>query len=100
MKHSREELPHAQSQGWQPRVQGAMAQGQLRGTTPRPRSGVVAKRSYPTSQARAEAGRTYPTPEARGRGQEEQPHLQEAVAAGAQEGLEELLHIQGYKGGR
>ena len=77
-----------------------MAQEQRRGTTPRPRSGVVAKRSYPTSQARAEAGRTYPTPEARGRGQEEQPHLQEAVAAGAQEGLEELLHIQGYKGGR
>ena len=27
-----------------------MAQGQLRGTTPGPRSGVVAQRSYPTPQ--------------------------------------------------
>ena len=37
-------------------------------------------------------------PEARGGSQEEQPHLQKAVAAQAQEGLEELLHIQGQKG--
>ena len=37
-------------------------------------------------------------PEARGRGREEQPHLQGAVAARAQEGLEELVHIQGQKG--
>ena len=57
-----------------------------RGATPRLRSGVgAAKRSYPTS-------------EARGGGREEQPHLQGAVAAWAQEGLEELFHVQGQKG--
>ena len=42
----------------------------------------------------------YPTPEVRGGGQEEQPHIQGAVAARAQEGLEELLHIQGQQGRR
>ena len=41
-----------------------------------------------------------PTPEARGGGQEEQPHVQGAVAAWAQEGLEELFHLQGQKGWR
>ena len=39
-----------------------------------------------------------PKPKARGRGQEEQPHLQGAVAARVQEGLEELFHAQGQKG--
>ena len=29
---------------------------------------------------------------------EEQPHVQGAVAAQAQEGLEELLHVQGQEG--
>ena len=33
--------------------------------------------------------------EARGGGREEQPHLQKAVGAWAQEGLEELFHVQG-----
>ena len=36
--------------------------------------------------------------EVRGSSQEEQPHLQGAVAVRAQEGLEELFHIQGQKG--
>ena len=58
---------------------------QPRGATPRPRSGAA-------------AGRTYPTPEARGRSREEQPHIQGAVAVPAQEGLEELLHVQGQEG--
>ena len=57
----------------------------------------AAKRSHPTSEVRA-AGRTYPTPEARGRSREEQPHLQGVVAARVQEGLEELLHVQGQEG--
>ena len=39
-------------------------------------------------------------PEARGSGWEEQPHLQGAVAEWAQEGLEELFHVQGQKGRR
>ena len=61
------------------------AEAQQRGVTPRPRSGAAAERSYPMS-------------EVRGGSREEQPHVQEVVAAQAQEGLEELLHIQGQEG--
>ena len=71
-----EELPHVRGQGQQPR-----------GATPRLRPGAVAQRPYPT-------------PKARGCGREEQPHVQGAVAAWAQEGLEELFHLQGQKGWR
>ena len=41
------------------------------------------------------AERSYPTSKVRGGGQEEQPHVQGVVAAWAQEGREELLHVQG-----
>ena len=44
------------------------------------------------------AGRSNPTPEARGGGQEDQPHVQGAVAARAEEGLEELSHVEGQEG--
>ena len=37
--------------------------------------------------------------EARGGGQEEQHHIHGAVAAGAQEGLEELFHVKVRRGG-
>ena len=37
-------------------------------------------------------------PKVRGGGWEEQTHVQVAVAAWAQEGREELLHIQGQEG--
>ena len=37
-------------------------------------------------------------PKARDGGWEEQPHVQGVVAAWAQEGLEELFHIQGREG--
>ena len=69
--------------GWE--CQAATAQDQPGGATPHPRPGAVAKRSYPS-------------PEAMGNGQEEQPHIQGAVAARAQEGLEELFHVQGQEG--
>jgi len=36
----------------------------------------------------------------RGGGREEQPHVQEAVAVRAQEGLEELSHIEDQEGRR
>ena len=63
-----------------------MTKGQWpRGATLRPRSGAAARRSCPK-------------PEARGGGWEEQPHVQGAVAARAQESLEELLHVQGREG--
>ena len=38
--------------------------------------------------------------EARGGGWEEQPSVQGAVAAQAQEGLEELSHVEGQEGRR
>ena len=53
-----------------------------RGATPRPRSGAVAKtvRLWRRSNSR-----------------EEQPHVQKVVAARVQEGLKELLHVQGQE---
>ena len=62
-----------------------MVHEQPRGATPRPSSGVAVERSYPAS-------------EVKGGSLEEQPHLQGAVAAQAQEGLNELFHVQGQKG--
>ena len=39
-----------------------------------------------------------PKPEARGSDREDQPHIQGAVAVRAQEGPEELSHIEGQEG--
>ena len=50
------------------------------------RSGAAARWSYPVSKIK-------------GGGWEELTHVQGAVAAWAQEGLEELFHIQGREGG-
>ena len=82
---SQEELPEVRGQGQQPRVPGCDGAG-------------MAERSYPTSEVAAAAGRSYPTSEVRGGYREELPHLQGAVAARAQEGLEELFHVQGQEG--
>ena len=46
----------------------------------------------------AAARRSHPVSEARGGGREEQPHVQGAVAAWAQEGLEEPSHVEGQEG--
>ena len=63
-----------------------MPEGQQpRGVTPSLRPGAAARRSHPT-------------PEARGGNREEQSHVQGAVAARAQEGLEELSHVEGQEG--
>ena len=90
---------------------------QPRGVTPRPRSGAVAERRYPASEVRG-GGREEipyapkpeargsgqeelphaPTPEAKGGGREDQPHVQGALAARAQDGLEELSHAEGQEG--
>ena len=111
-----EELPHVGGQGQQRRVPDCDGAG-------------TAERSYPASevrrggreeipsvrgQGRRPGGATprphargqgggleeQPTPEARGGGREDQPHVQGAVAARAQEGLEELSHIEGQEGWR
>ena len=67
---------------------------------------VVFSHSRPLLQAwgppgfGAVTGRSYPTPEAGGGGREDQPHVQGAVAVPAQEGLEELSHVEGQEGWR
>ena len=44
------------------------------------------------------AGRSNHMPEARGGSWEDQPHVQGALAAWPQEGLEELSHFEGQQG--
>ena len=63
--------------------QAATAQERPGGATPRPRSGAVAE------SARLRQRRS---------SQEELPHVPGAVAVWAQEGLEELFHVQGQEG--
>ena len=96
-KCGREELPHVRGQGQTPG--GPHARG------------VAAKRNYPIVRGRGSGqecqvataqkrlGGATPR-EARGSCQEELPQVQEAVVAWAQEGREELLHIQGQEGWR
>ena len=84
-KRSREELSHVRGRGSSqeelPHIRG---QGQWpRGATLHQRSGAVAK------SARLRQCRSSP---------EELPYVQGAVAAWAQEGLEELFHVQGQEG--
>ena len=74
-------------EGWQPR-----------GVTPRPRSGAAAKSAR--LRQRRNRREELPKSEVRGGGQEDQPHVQGAVAVQAQEGLEELSHVEGQEGRR
>ena len=81
---------------------GCNGAGTAEKSYPSPRSGAAARRSYPTSEVRGSGrGEEIPhalTLEARGGGQEDQPHVQGAVAARVQEGLEALSHIEGQEG--
>ena len=43
------------------------------------------------------AEKSYPMSEVKGGSQEDQPHVQGVVAARAQEGLEELSHVEGQE---
>ena len=70
-------------------------------------SAGMAERSYPKSKVGGMAERSYPTSEVRGGGREDQPHAQgqgqwpgapTPVAAQAQEGQKEQLHVQGQEG--
>ena len=91
-RHGREELPRVQGQGWRreelPRVRG---QGQRPGgdtPPPKPEARGVRREELPHALK----------PKAKGSDGEEQPHVQGAVAARAQEGLEELSHVEGQEG--
>ena len=109
--------PTSEVRGSSQEYQTEMAQELPRGATPRPRSGGAAERRYPASEVRG-GGREEipyapkpeargsgqeelphaPTPEAKGGGREDQPHVQGALAAWAQDGLEELSHAEGQEG--
>ena len=52
----------------------------------------------PKPEARGGGQEEQPTPEARAGGQEDQPHVQGAMAARAQQDLEELSHVEGQEG--
>ena len=121
---SREEIPSVRGQGWRPgeATPRLHAQGQGRwwgGDTPRPKSDARGggleeipnapkpeARGYrrgelphaPKPEAKGGGGEEHRMTEARGGGQEDQTHVQGAVAARAQEGLEELSHIEGQEG--
>ena len=70
-----------------------------RGVTPRPRSGAAAESARLRRRRNSREELPYaPMPEARGGGREELPHVQGAMAVQAQEGLEELSHVEGQEG--
>ena len=69
-----------------------------RGVTPRRRSGAAAESAR--LRRRRNCRKELSQSEVRGGGQEEQPHVQEVVAARVQEGLEELFQVQGLEGRR
>ena len=54
-------------------------------------------RRVPGCDSAGTAKRSYPASEAKGGSREEQPHLQGVVAVRAQEGLEELSHVEGQE---
>ena len=59
----------------------------------------TAERSYPASDVGEGAPeRSYPACEVRGGSWEELPHTQGAMVVRAQEGLEELSHVEGQDG--
>jgi len=87
--------PTSEVRGSGQECQTAMAQEWLRGGTPRPRARGAAKRRYPASKVRGSNKRSYPASEVRGGGREDQPN---ALTAPAQEGLEELSHVESQEG--
>ena len=90
-----------QGQGQQSTVPSCDGAGPAEKSYPSPRSRAAAERSYPASEARGGSLEEFPhtpMPEARGGSREDQPHVQGAVAARAQEGLEELSHAEGQEG--
>ena len=117
-----EELPHVRGPGQWPRVPDCEGTGmaeksypvsEVRGSgqeelphasKPKARGGGQEELPHaPKPEARGGGQEELPhapKPEARGGGREDQPHVQGAMAAWAQEGLEELSHTEGQEGRR
>ena len=82
---------------------GCNGTGTAEKSYPSLRSGAAAERRYPANEVRGSSREELPhapTPETRGGGQEDQPQVQGEVDAPAQEGLEELFHVEGQEGRR
>ena len=97
------ESQHARPPCPSPRVPDCDRAGMAKRSYPRSEVGGAAERRYPASEVRGcslEELPHAPMPEARGSGWEEQPHVQGAMAAWAQEGLEELSHVESQEGWR
>ena len=75
-RNGREELPRVRGQGQRPG-----------GDTPRPKP-----------EAKGGSGEEQPHNRGQRGGREDQPHVQGAEAVRAQEGLEELSHVEGQEG--
>ena len=89
-------MPDWEGAGWAERSYPAPRSGRRGGG-----GGGAAERRYPASEVRGSGQEEIPhalKPEARGGGQEDQPRVQGAMAAQAQEGLEELSHVEGQEG--
>ena len=95
---AKKRYPTSEVRGSGLECQVVMVQERRRGATLPPKTRTEAERSYLVSEVRAAAGRSHPASEARGGGWAEQPHVQGAVAARAQEGLEEPSHVEGREG--
>ena len=96
------ESQHARPPCPSPRVPDCDSAGMAKRSYPRSEVGGAAERRYPASEVRGggqEEMPHSPKPKAGGGSREEQPHVQGAMAAWAQEGLEELSHVEGQEGG-
>ena len=111
-------VTHVRGQGQWPRVPGCDGAGTAERSYPESnvRGGGRERIPREPGQGRGPAGRSYPTPQrprpvkapwrtnptpkARGGGQEDQPHIQGAMTVQAQEGLEELSHVESQEGRR
>ena len=91
---SREELPRVRGQ-WRPRGDTPRPRsGQPGEATSRPRSGAVTLRSHAKPEARGGSWEEPPTPEARAGAGRSNPR---SGGCAAQEGLEELSHVEGQE---
>ena len=95
-----EELPHVRGQGQQPRVPGCDSTGTAEKSYPSLRSGVAAGRSYPISEVRGGGREEIPHESGQGQRPGGPRHIQGAVAAREQKGLEKLSHVEGQEGWR
>ena len=85
----------AEASGGQEETPLIRDQGPPGEATSHPRLGAVILRSHPEPEARGGSWEEPPMPEARAGSREEQPPG--VVAAQAQEGLEELSHVEGQE---